>query len=326
MKGEHLISIALCTYNGEKFLSDQLDSLVNQTYPRLQIVVIDDLSTDNTMCILQQYQQKYPFIEVYQNPVNIGYIKNFERALEYCKGDYITLCDQDDIWKKDKLEKLITLIDEKHILVYHESELINEIGEQISKTLSETIGYISGNSNRALLLNNCIAGHAMLFKKELLHYVFPFPTTIPHDHWIAYIALTIGRVRYFNKVLVSYRQHINSITYTHHLKQNEKAKKKLKAIQKEEKRQRRRIINLTRIDHLNTLKDFKGNSATDVEFIETLTAYLMEKDKKYFSLPMFIFLIKHHSSLFKLYHKSIFSELAMIFKECKGTVSLSFRK
>ncbi len=55
-------------------------------------------------------------------------------------------------------------------------------------------------SNRALLLNNCIAGHAMLFKKELLHYVFPFPTTIPHDHWIAYIALTIGRIRYFNKV------------------------------------------------------------------------------------------------------------------------------
>src|SRR5690606_33629827 len=105
-----LISIALCTYNGEKFLAEQLDSIVNQTYKNIEIIAVDDCSTDRTLTILQKYASKDVRVKVYSNKTNKGYSKNFEYAISLCTGDYIAVSDQDDIWVSDKLELLINKI------------------------------------------------------------------------------------------------------------------------------------------------------------------------------------------------------------------------
>ena len=111
-----LISIALCTYNGEKYLREQLDTLVDQTYKNLEIIIVDDCSTDSTMQILEEYAEQYINIKVYQNKKNLGYIKNFEKALSLCLGEYIAMSDQDDSWALNKIEYLVGLIKDNQLI------------------------------------------------------------------------------------------------------------------------------------------------------------------------------------------------------------------
>src|SRR5581483_6393778 len=106
MRNEPLVSIALCTYNGEKFLRKQLDSLLLQDYNNIEIIIVDDRSTDNTWHIVQEYAKKDTRIFAYRNHQNIGYIRNFEKAILLCRGDYIALADQDDIRESRKIQIL----------------------------------------------------------------------------------------------------------------------------------------------------------------------------------------------------------------------------
>ncbi|RYE14806.1 MAG: glycosyltransferase [Rickettsiales bacterium] len=267
MLNQPLISIAVCTFNGEKYIHEQLNSLINQDYLHKEIIIIDDNSDDDTFNILLKYQSKYPFIKVYQNEQNLGYIKNFEKSILFCKGDYITISDQDDIWDRSKLSTLQSNICNEDIMIYHDSAIIDENGKSLHKSLSEAIGYISGTANKNLLLNNCVAGHAMMFKKLLLGHIFPIPLTIPYDHWIAYISLTIGRVRYLKQNLVSYRQHTSSVTYTLHSKDNGGNVKKVNKFDD------KKASDILRIKHLKTFSTFKENTLSDKKFIETLIKY-----------------------------------------------------
>ena len=100
------ISVALCTYNGEKFLKEQLDSILNQTIAVDEIIICDDKSTDTTLSILRDYKKKYPtIISIYENENTLKSVKNFEKAISLCTGDIIFLSDQDDIWVDIKVEK-----------------------------------------------------------------------------------------------------------------------------------------------------------------------------------------------------------------------------
>jgi glycosyltransferase involved in cell wall biosynthesis len=134
MINDPLVSIALCTYNGEKYLSAQLDTLIAQTYINFEIVAVDDCSTDNSFQILEEYSKKYPCIRISRNQHNLGYVKNFEATLKLCKGSLIALCDQDDLWDKTKIELQVNAID-CNVLVYHDSEFINETGETMNKKM-----------------------------------------------------------------------------------------------------------------------------------------------------------------------------------------------
>jgi glycosyltransferase involved in cell wall biosynthesis len=313
MQYDSKISIAVCTFNGERFLAEQLQSLVDQSYRNTQIVIVDDCSTDGTRAILERFKKDYANIEVHYNEINLGYIKNFENALNYCTGDFIALCDQDDIWHLNKLEILLAKIKKDEIMLYHNSALISPEGIALKKNLSETIGYISDGNQYNLLLNNCIAGHAMMFRKSLLSKILPLPTSIPHDHWIAYVALTVGKMRYLKTPLVNYRQHTTSVTFTLHQKEYQDDLN-----QAEMQRQRKLKINNDRILHLHTLKKFSDNTEDDRKFIQKLADYLGTKNKGKFSFRLFLFMIWNQTSLFKLYHKSFFSNVVLIFKECKG--------
>lgn len=201
-----LISIALCTYNGEKNLREQLDSLVQQTYKNLEIVVVDDQSIDNTPAILKEYAQLYNTLRISTNKQNLGYTRNFEKAVSLCAGDYISLCDQDDIWDLNKIELLYNHI-HNNILIYHDSEFVDESGNSIGKKMSDIMNFYQGDNPLPFLFQNCVSGHALMFKKELLKYVIPFDSRFFHDWWLVFNAASIGKINYLPNTLVKYRQH-----------------------------------------------------------------------------------------------------------------------
>ena len=102
-----LVSVVLCTYNGEKFLYPQIDSIIAQTYPNLEIIIVDDASSDNTPFILEEYSRKDSRVKYHINSANIGYNKNFEKAFSLASADYIAISDQDDIWESNKIELMM---------------------------------------------------------------------------------------------------------------------------------------------------------------------------------------------------------------------------
>lgn len=216
-----LVSIAVCTYNGQRFLVEQLDSLIGQSHSNTEIIVVDDCSKDNTLAILRQYEERHANFKVYQNDQNLGYIKNFEKAISLCNGDYIALCDQDDIWDLNKIELQLATIGDS-ALTYHDSEFVDDRGHSLGKKKSDLLNMYEGDSNVPFLFFNCISGHACLFNRKLVPYCLPFPTEIFHDRWLAFTSINNGGIIYLNKTLVKYRQHENTDTNILKLKKKDR--------------------------------------------------------------------------------------------------------
>lgn len=213
-----LISIALAVYNGEKYLQQQLDSILNQTISDFELVICDDCSTDRTWNLLKRISESDNRIKVFQNSHNLGFKKNFEHAIKLCSGEYIALSDQDDIWTQDHLELLYNSIDDKS-LACGNSELINGNGDTLGITLKEqeSLDYIPDNDfdklKSIVLYRNPYQGATMLFKRGLLHYILPFPDGVDfHDTWIASVACVTGGLAYVDKVILKYRRVATSVT------------------------------------------------------------------------------------------------------------------
>ena len=138
------VSIAMATYNGGNFLVEQLESIYSQTYKNFEVIVVDDASKDHTISILEEYKDKYN-LKYFVNEKNLGVTKTFEKAILYCKGEYIVLSDQDDIWKKNKLEILLKKIGTSS-LIYSNAEIIDENGLSKGKTAKECYHLFSTDS------------------------------------------------------------------------------------------------------------------------------------------------------------------------------------
>ena len=120
-----LVSVVIATYNGERFIGKQLDSILAQTYPNIEVIIVDDCSSDNTVNLLQQYAAIHQNIFIYQNDKNLGYVKNFEKGMLLSKGDFIAPSDQDDIWLPQKIQVLMNAIS-NDCIVYCNSALIDD--------------------------------------------------------------------------------------------------------------------------------------------------------------------------------------------------------
>lgn len=203
-----LVSIALATYNGEKFIAEQLDSLINQTYQELEIIICDDGSTDKTVEIIQNYQQKDSRICLFQNETNLGVLKNFEKAISLSSGDYIALSDQDDIWETNKIEFMLNTIGD-YLLTYHDDILIDAENNILFESFWQKNGIIDHLKNpQKLYINYYITGHSLFFKKSLKNNILPIPDNFYlFDLWPILIALKTGKVKQVNKTLVRWRQH-----------------------------------------------------------------------------------------------------------------------
>jgi glycosyltransferase involved in cell wall biosynthesis len=207
---EPLISIAMTTYNGEHFLAQQLESILSQSYRSLEIIICDDGSTDSTRDILHHYAQKDPRIQLFLNETNVGLVKNFEKALSLCIGDYIALADQDDIWLTKKVEILLNNI-HGHILIHSDAFLMDEKGTIFANSYAHysTINY--QKNMKSHIMENNVTGCTTLFKKSLLASALPFPpNTLVHDWWLALCAYKLGTITYLPIPLINYRQHQNN--------------------------------------------------------------------------------------------------------------------
>lgn len=205
-----LVSVVLATYNGERFLPAQLDSIVQQTYPNLEVIVVDDRSTDRTLHILQQYAAAHPYVRVTVNDTNLGYIRNFEKGLLMASGELIALADQDDIWHPDKLKILVEARGDNDV-VYGDSRLIDDNDQPLGVNFSDVRALRSFDSPLSFLIGNTVSGHNMLITRELVQRSLPFPPHIPHDHWLCFVATFTKSVLYVPELLVDYRQHATNV-------------------------------------------------------------------------------------------------------------------
>jgi len=208
-----LVSIAMCTYNGERFIGEQLDSILTQSHKNIELIITDDGSTDKTIEIIEKYQKADKRIKLYKNKKNLGFIKNFEKAISLTNGEYIALADQDDIWKKEKLETFLYEIKD-NLLIYSDAELIDKNSKKLNKTLLENNHLITNNNNQAFIFCNCVSGNTLMFPKKLKEYILPIPKGITfHDIWIAFIATTKGSITYTNTPMTYYRRYSEQITH-----------------------------------------------------------------------------------------------------------------
>ena len=208
----------MATYNGEKYLREQLDSILLQTYIDWEFVVCDDCSKDSTVEILKSYQEKDERIKIFVNERNLGFKKNFERAMGLCNGDYIALCDQDDIWHENHLEVLLGLIGNASIACGN-TRLMTADSVVNEKKLSviENLIYLPDDRYkllyRLLLMSNPFQGASMLIKKSFISAVLPVPEgVLYHDAWIAACACMENGIAYTFDPITDYRQHENNVT------------------------------------------------------------------------------------------------------------------
>ena len=205
-----LISVVMATYNGSHYLAEQLGSVIAQSYPNIEIVVVDDGSTDKTVEILKSFQSQYTFIKIFINDTNLGYVKNFEKGCKLATGQYIALCDQDDYWHCDKIKNMQAAIG-NYPLIYCDSILCDEELKPLGVNISGRVHSIDFNNCLQQVVFCRIYGHATLIKTSFLQQAIPFLSVIPHDWWLCYMATFYGGIKYLPKPLVSYRQHAANI-------------------------------------------------------------------------------------------------------------------
>ncbi|WP_297945221.1 glycosyltransferase [uncultured Fibrobacter sp.] len=206
------ICIVLATYNGERFLKEMLQSLEIQTRPADKIIAIDDASQDSSIKILESFKDTLP-LEIFKQAKNGGHCKAFATGLEYARqftqpGDLIALADQDDVWKKDKLEKLEKEIGE-YPLIFGDAEIIDKDGKIIHDSWRKQALIQKSIPLKAQIAGiNNVTGCLSLFKVELLDKILPIPEGVTvHDCWIAMIAERNGGIKAIDDAVVQYRLH-----------------------------------------------------------------------------------------------------------------------
>ncbi len=294
-----LVSIALCTYNGERFLRKQIDSLLQQTYANMQIIVCDDASQDDTIKILKSYTDLR--LRTIYNEKNLGYIKNFEKAISLCSGEFIALCDQDDIWKPNKIEVMLNNIDDA-LLLFSDSELIDEHDNYLGKRISDIRRLYNCNILPGYVWSNCVWGHTILMNKNLIDYALPVPHGAKHDIWLGFTAACVSRIKYLAEPLTLYRQHVATQTIT--LSEKAIARDKNK----------RYVDYLEKLQWIKCMKDFAGNP--EIIFFDKL--YELYKDPgKINRIKLLKFLLLNRNKIFSFRKKSYLSQLNEIRKICR---------
>ena len=203
-----MISVCMATHNGEKYIKEQLDSILCQLYPEDEVVISDDGSTDSTLEIIEGYKDSrikiYRMMHLHKDMKSHYYVTmNFENALKQAKGDYIFLSDQDDVWMPNKVDVCMEAL-QNHDMVLHNLQCVD--GDLLP--LNRNIYNNSFRPKNYLMRRGKHYGCALAFRRELLHYILPFPNKLVlHDYWIGIIGETFGSFEFLDELLTKYRIH-----------------------------------------------------------------------------------------------------------------------
>jgi len=209
------VSIVLCTYNGAKYLSEQLDSILAQTYPLHEIIIQDDNSTDETVDIIHEYARKYSFMKFFKNNSEHGVNGNFISAMQRATGDYIAISDQDDIWETDKIENQMNSIG-KNLLCSGFSRPFSTDG---------SFAYFDHRKRNVNVVRMCflgLPGHTLLFRRELVNMLPTLEHSIykysMYDAALSITAAAHKNIVFIDKILVNFRRHTAATTYNDYSK------------------------------------------------------------------------------------------------------------
>jgi glycosyltransferase involved in cell wall biosynthesis len=212
------IGVALCTYNGERYLPAQLQSILEQSRRPDAMVVCDDASQDGTLALLESWARGAGFpVRIVRNEVNLGYLRNFEKAIGLCQADVVVLSDQDDWWLPAKLEKIAALLDADRgaEAVFSDAEIVDESLDRLGYRLFDSLLVSredrerarTGNLFPALLRRNLVAGATFAFRSGWKERILPIPDGVVHDEWSALVIAAYGGLRFIPEPLILYRQH-----------------------------------------------------------------------------------------------------------------------
>lgn len=215
----------VCTYNGSKYVVEQLQSLLLQSVSLDRITIQDDQSSDDTLVKIESYLEQLPteqknLVTIHVNPANLGYAKNFCEAILKASADILFLCDQDDVWESNKVECILDLFEKyQPDMVFSDGRLVGGAGQIIHPfsvleahglTNKQVVNFRQ-NSFKHLLKKNYINGAASAIKREAAWQALPLPGDMPHDYWLALWSSTHKGVVATPEKLYRYRQHENNV-------------------------------------------------------------------------------------------------------------------
>src|SRR3569833_2375907 len=211
------VSVAMCTYNGGRYLEEQLRSIAEQSRLPCELVVCDDGSTDDTIALLKRFKRAAPFpVTIVENTARMGSTRNFDQAIGMAQGEFIALCDQDDRWLPYKLQRLSDCLIENPFLggVFSDAELIDGEGRRVSKTLFGRHRFTPAKQHSfvscptaTLLRHDVVTGATLMFRSAIRRYCSPIPTTWVHDGWLAWMLALHSRLKLIAEPLIEYRIH-----------------------------------------------------------------------------------------------------------------------
>lgn len=212
------ISVAMCTYQGARHISAQMESILAQTRPPDEVVVCDDGSSDGTVEILHSYSLAAPFpVRLNENSHTLGVAQNFEKAIRCCSGDIIVLSDQDDVWRQDKLAQIERMFLESPEIggVFSDALVVDEnlipmgytMWEHVQFTRKKQALVLRGEALEVLLSRCRATGATLAFRRSLREDVLPIPQLWIHDAWIALVVAAVSKLSIIDESLVMYRQH-----------------------------------------------------------------------------------------------------------------------
>lgn len=275
------ISVVVCTYNGAKYIEEQLASITGQSYAVTEIIVVDDASSDDTFEVVASAAARDNRITLYKNEANIGFTANFEKAMKMAKHDFIAIADQDDVWHLHKIEKMIAAFTDNAAAIYCDSvRFTNTV--PTAPVANKKNRRIEGTEVIKLAMYNTVSGHALIIRKSLLEQALPIPSAIYYDWWLALQAVANGGLQFLDEILVYQRAHDNNVTIA-------------KNTSEKELRNNYRTMLGT---HLSAFTQIDRLSKTDKEFFVNFENHWSEMLQKGSSIKLFWFIIKHRANLF----------------------------
>jgi glycosyltransferase involved in cell wall biosynthesis len=294
-----MISVVMTTYNGSRYLEEQIESILGQTHAQFELLIADDRSTDATVDILSRFVQRDRRVRYYVNDTNLGINRNLSVALAQAAYPLVAISDQDDIWHPDKLERLVAALKD-YSAVYSDSQLIDGDGAPMGQTLLERIGvsnpYI-GRLVRGLLRKNSVSGHALLLRKELLDLLLPFDDEPMFDQQIGIVAALNHGLGYVAEPLVKHRVHTDNQT-------NKLTAPRIKGPQRERRRERRLRFATTLEFYLRHLERHQlhywqlGHEWATAEKIATAVELLRQFDGSWVDFRLFLNLVSLRREIF----------------------------